>query len=195
MAQLWTDLSRTRGYILAMALLFAAGSVIGYTSNVFYEFLVGQIDALRQAAEQLNRMEQPQFWVFLFIFFNNSIKAVAIMFLGAAFGLVPLLFIAINGMILGLVVKLAASAGHDPVKLVVEGILPHGILELPAIVIAGAFGLRFGAVVLRAARGAARSGEVGEYVRTLGRMSAWLVTVLLVAAVIESTITFWLVKG
>ncbi|MGV2787206.1 stage II sporulation protein M, partial [Clostridium perfringens] len=83
--------------------------------------------------------------------------------------------------------------------LIVKGLLPHGIIEIPVIVIACGYGLAFGGLVLRSvtATGERRSGIGAEwrgFWRKLGTASVWVVVLLLVAAMIESTITLWLMS-
>ncbi|MGV2806311.1 stage II sporulation protein M, partial [Clostridium perfringens] len=66
-------------------------------------------------------------------------------------------------------------------------------------VIACGYGLAFGGLVLRSvtATGESRSGIGAEwrgFWRKLGTASVWVVVLLLVAAMIESTITLWLMS-
>jgi stage II sporulation protein M len=77
--------------------------------------------------------------------------------------------------------------------------LPHGIIEIPAIVIASAFGIRFGAILFKgllsilSPRGrAACKEELLQFLRITPVLCVCLVVVLLAAAIIESTITPWI---
>jgi stage II sporulation protein M len=195
------DLSRLKGYIFAGALLFIGGIAFGYGSDVLDAFLLGQADSLRSTIEQLDRMNDAQVWIFLFIFFNNFIKSLAVVFLGALFGIFPIFMLSLNGMLLGYLVSAAENAGVDAGGLVVRGILPHGVLELTAVIIAAAYGLRYGVLIFRELAGAIRGrrederGELKQFHGSLKRLMAFLFFMLLAAAFIESTITFWLVRG
>ncbi|MFD2881019.1 stage II sporulation protein M [Paenibacillus rhizoplanae] len=97
-------------------------------------------------------------------FLNNSIKSVVIIYLGALFGLLPAFFLLINGAVIGYLIHLSAIQGQDLFTLIVKGLLPHGIIEIPAIIIACAFGLKFGSKVLSALLGSneAEQGRDGE---------------------------------
>ena len=82
-----------------------------------------------------------------------------------------------------------------------KSVIPHGILELPAIIVAAAFGLRLGVLVLQLLvsmvvpkRSAAVREEFRLFMRSLVPVCVLLLLVLLAAAAIESTITFWLVR-
>ncbi|WP_199616496.1 stage II sporulation protein M [Paenibacillus alkalitolerans] len=195
------DLARLKRYIFTGALIFIAGIAIGYGTDALDRFLLGQADSLRQTVERLDQMDNAQVWIFLFIFFNNFIKAVAVVFLGALFGIFPVFLLTVNGMLLGYIVSVAAESGIDAGSMVVRGILPHGVLELTAIIIAAAYGLRYGGLIFRELAGAIRGrrrderGELKRFHGSLKRLIAFLFLSLLAAAFIESTITFWLVRG
>jgi stage II sporulation protein M len=193
------DLLSLKWYVLASAGLFFLGMVIGFSSVGLHEYLFRQIEALRGTIERMEAMENTQLWMFLFIFFNNFIKSVLVVFLGALFGLFPIYFLVMNGMILGFVTAAAAQAGENAAILIIRGILPHGVLELTAIMIAAAYGLKYGGIVLnelfRAFRGRSAPSELKAFHGTLKRLIGFLFIALLAAAFIESTITYYLVRG
>ncbi len=65
--------------------------------------------------------------------------------LGIFFGFFPVLSLITNGMMIGVVLLQAAvKTGESPLLIFITTILPHGILELPAIILAAAFGMRLG---------------------------------------------------
>ncbi|MNF03889.1 hypothetical protein D3C80_2032940 [compost metagenome] len=79
-------------------------------------------------------------------------------------------------------------------QLIVKGLLPHGIIEIPAIIIACAFGLRFGGKVIQSMSGRVRGSSWAEFMRQTVTASVWIVILLLLAAIIESTITLALLS-
>jgi len=186
-------------YILASALLFAAGIAVGSGNPSLQNYLQSQIEPLIGTVERLEAMENTQLWMFLFIFFNNFIKAVAIVFLGALLGVIPIYFLFANGMVLGFVIAMASQSGANAASLVITGILPHGILELTAIMIAGAYGMKYGVLIIRelmsAMRGRASVNELRAFHGTLKRLMSFLFLAMLAAAFIESTVTYFLVRG
>lgn len=192
-------LGSMRHYIAFAVIFLLAGMVVGATNPALDDFMQSQMSGLRGIADNIDSSSHPTLFLMLFIFLNNVIKAVLVMYLGAFFGIIPVIFLAINGMMIGyLVHKTAEKGGGDMVfTVVVKGLLPHGIIELAAIVIACAYGLRFGKMMLLGAGTLlTRKGGWGKQFeqfmqRTLPVIV--LITVMLaVAAVVESTVTVWL---
>lgn len=101
-------------------------------------------------------------------------------------GLSAALVLALNGIAVGLLVGSALSAGRDAFVLATL-LVPHGLIEMPAFVVAGAVGLRG----WRVARRALQTGdpELPPELATLGGPILFGFIALLLAAVIESTVT------
>lgn len=193
------DLRSIRKALLLAAVLFIAGIAAGASSEGFEQFLLGQLQGLGEISQQLGSSDHPEWNFFVFIFLNNSIKSVLVMFSGLLLGVIPFFFLVVNGMVIGFLVKVVGESGESLFDLIVKGLLPHGIIEIPVIVIACGYGLAFGGLVLRSvvATGERRSGIGSEwrgFWRKMGTASLWVVVLLLVAAMIESTITLWLMS-
>lgn len=198
---LYDHLKKMKFYLLAAVLIFAGGIVMGMSSNVFAAYLDQQLEGIGKLAETIRQKEHPQIWFFALIFFNNAIKSIVIIYLGAVFGVLPVLFLAVNGMILGYLFSKALAIQENLFQLIVQGILPHGIIEIPAIIIACAYGMKFGMLMSRGIfsliQPTARSAwgeEIGHFLRMTVPLMIVLVMMLFVAAVIESTFTYWLVQ-
>ncbi|MDR6226915.1 stage II sporulation protein M [Desmospora profundinema] len=95
--------------------------------------------------------ENPTFAnAFITIFINNVTASLLMVVFGLFFGVFPLMALVTNGMLLGVVLGIASGeSGANPFVLFVTTILPHGTLELPAILIAATFGIRLGMTVSR----------------------------------------------
>ena len=108
------------------------------------------------------------------------------MLLGLGLGLIPLLVATSNGFLLGVVAH-GAIQQSGPLFLA-AGILPHGILELPAVLVSIAIGFRLGYLLsLTLAREKADlAGETRIAVRFLWR---YITPTLFLAAIIETFIT------
>lgn len=189
-----------RSLIVAIA-FFAVGILMGaIESDRIANLVMDDIEVLRSYSEQLSQTATPELSFFKFIFLNNSVKSLGVIFLGALFGVFPAVFLLMNGLVLGFLVTLQAQKGADMFDLIVKGLLPHGIIEIPAIIIAAAFGIQFGYFVLKGIGelGARDRGERtivwSDFLISLVRAAFWTVILLLVAAVIESTLTFYLVR-
>ncbi|EXX88924.1 membrane protein [Paenibacillus darwinianus] len=192
-------LLQMRRYFAFSAILFFAGVIVGGTNSAFEGYLDSQLQGIGEIAGMINNASNPTLFMLVFIFLNNTIKSVLVIYLGAAFGVAPLLFLLLNGMILGYLFTSMEETGQNAAAMFLKGIVPHGIIEIPAILIACAYGLKFGMLSLRAV-GSLISRDKGigkEYeffaVRTVP-VIVFLAVALLAAAVIESTVTVWLLS-
>ncbi len=195
--QLWLDILVSKHYLIAATLVFLASWYMGANGSDLNGLLQGSAEGMSGIAKRIAESNHPQFYLFLFIFLNNAFKVWLFIFMGAFLGLWPLTVLVINGMMLGYV--LTAQADHSATELFIRGILPHGILELPAIVIACAYGIRFGGLLLKsfftlwnADRRGKAGAEILHFLKAAVPLGAVLTLVLLAAAIIESTITYWL---
>lgn len=199
MRQFAEDLKQMKGYIAVSAALFFIGIAVGSGSGMLQRFLQSQIEPLAGMAEQLDQLENTQLWLFLFIFFNNFLKSAAVVFLGALFGLIPAYFLLVNGMVLGYVIRMMSVSGMNSVDLIIRGLLPHGLLELTAVIIAAAYGIKFGVLVSRSLagllRGRSTRADLRGFNQMVKRLMGFLFLALLAAAFIESTVTYFLVRG
>lgn len=186
-------------YFIAAALVFAAGVYLGFGySEQFDALLKTQIEGLRTLAESLSEKNHSMLWFFGFIFLNNALKSILVLFAGVAFGIAPLAFLLINGMLVGYLGEMFAKT--DQLGAFMIGILPHGIIEIPAIILACAYGIKFGSImakgVLRmvSAQGrAAFTAELERFLKICVPLIGVLTVSLLAAALIESMITPWLI--
>ncbi|MEF3303326.1 stage II sporulation protein M [Paenibacillus sp. GYB003] len=187
-------------YFIASALVFIAGVALGYADSARFEaILQSQVEGLRQLAQSIAVKDHSMLWLFGFIFLNNALKSILIIFAGALFGVLPLFFLLINGMVIGYLASLQAQAGE--LGFFLKGILPHGVLEIPAIVIACAYGIKLGAIVgkgfLRLPSSQGRQAFAAEWSRFMKvsvPLIGLLVVTLLAAAIVESTVTPWLIR-
>lgn len=196
--EIFGHLKEMRHYIILSTVILIAGMVVGATNPALDNFIQGQLSGLGEVAQKINAMENSSLWFMIFIFFNNAIKAILVMYIGSLFGIVPLIFLAINGMVLGYVIGIASEEGML-FTIVVKGLLPHGILEIPAILIACAYGMRFGklmfsgiGVMLTRRKGWGQ--ELEYFVKKSLPAMVLIVVMLLAASIIESTFTVWLLE-
>ncbi len=197
----WYGLKQNRSMLVISTVLFAIGLVAGILlAEPLGNYLSSQLEQLRSVSNQLKQSGNVQLNYFLFIFFNNAVKSILIILLGFFIGIVPVIFLIMNGMIIGYLLQAASVNGANVTELIVKGLLPHGIIEIPAILIAAAYGLKFGKLMLDTlttwnATGRQRlQSERRAFFRSIIPASFWIVILLLVAAVIESTLTYWLMS-
>ncbi len=128
------------------------------------------------------------------VIITNNIKVAAVCFLGGALAGLPTLFIlAANGWMLGTIAAAVHQGGYDLAFWSL--IVPHGVLELSIIVIAGATGLYVGDAILRP--GLLRRGEafsraaLGSLGLAAGSASLLVISGLLEAYVSPSALPAW----
>src|SRR5665647_493975 len=120
-------------YFIASSLVFIVGMVLGAGfSESFQTFIENQLKGLEQLTQSIANQPNPQWSIFWLIFWNNILKTLLIIALGAFFGILPLFFLLANGMLLGYVG--AVSAQKESLFYVIKAIVPHGIIEIPAII-------------------------------------------------------------
>ncbi|MCM3635635.1 MULTISPECIES: stage II sporulation protein M [Paenibacillus] len=198
----WHDLKVTKQFIIVATIIFAVSIYVGMTNEGFTVFLNNQMNAMGQLVEQIDQSGNPTMSMMIFIFFNNAIKSVMVIFLGAFFGIFPVFFLAINGMLIGYILKLSID-GQMAISLfdlVVKTLLPHGILEIPALIIVAAYGLRLGrllfstmwALISNHNKLESIGASYKDTLKRCGVIALYATVVLLIASIIESTFTMWL---
>lgn len=90
---------------------------------------------------------EPGTNLFFFILKNNLSVAIISMVGGIFFGVIPFLIASINGYAIGMV--FSQSLQQMPLGEVLLKFLPHGMIEIPAIVLAIGFGLSYSGFFLK----------------------------------------------
>jgi len=128
----------------------------------------------------------------------NNLTAMLVMLLGTvSLGLMTVLALVVNGLLVGAIVGIAVQRLAPLV--IVALIVPHGVLEIPALLVVSAVGLRFARLTTRYIRGLEDDLVTGRDLREAG----WLVVVsaglIIVAAYIEANLTIrfaeWVAGG
>jgi uncharacterized membrane protein SpoIIM required for sporulation len=114
---------------------------------------------------------------------NNWLVAVDLAYSGLAVGIPAIVGLAFNGLVVG-----ALGGVFDPVAFVAL-VAPHGIVEIPAIVVGGALGLWLGGVALGVLRGRRNGDDVAAAIRRAYRVLLGLVPLFVLAAFVEAFLT------
>lgn len=175
----WKFMRECRWFFVFAFGLFALMFLIGFAYPVFFrEEIFMMIESLILGIEGLSVMG-----LIGFIFLNNLTASFLAMGLGILVGLFPLMTVVVNGYLLGFVAREAVMREGI---FVLWRIFPHGIFELPAILISIGMGLRLGLSVVRGFGGSDDKGSVGYVFRESLRVFVFVVFPLLVlAGVIE----------
>ena len=135
---------RYRWWIIIAIGLFAIGIVFGLTAPAgIVSLLSDELAALEELGEVLAPFTLS---MFIFIFIKNAVTLLVSFALSPIFCLVPILALIINGWVIAFVSTLVIE--EESIGFLLAGLLPHGIFELPALVLGQAAALSFGAVVI-----------------------------------------------
>lgn len=170
-----------RPYVLGSVGLFAVGLIIGIA------LWLGDVDLIAMMGLEDPSEAFPDEFTVRTILMNNTLAFVILIVGFVTLGMLTVFGVVFNGVFIGfLVPPIAADIGVGAVLL---ALIPHGILELPAIFVAAGVGFRLVHVVVDRVRGARDQLLSAEELRqTIVLVAvAWLV--LAVAAVIEVHVT------
>jgi len=124
--------------------------------------------------------------------FSNNIRALLLAsLLGLfSFGSLALILLLVPISIIGFFAGEMIPLGSDPLTFLTAFILPHGIVELPAAILATAFGLRLGASIIAPPAGVTAGENLLRALAELLKIFFFVVLpMLLMAAWIEANIT------
>lgn len=179
-------------FMAIAALLFVIGGIFGYAAvmidplNLYYVLPAGmaeQIDPAR-LGEGHDAINSPV--VSTMIMTNNMRVAILAFVSGVTFGLVPIYLLLFNGLLIGALAAVYQQAGSSYAFWAY--ILPHGVIELTAIFIAGGAGLYMGYRMLVPGR-YARKHQFLEAVKESAQLLLATLPLFFIAGVIEGFIT------
>ncbi|MCF6095286.1 stage II sporulation protein M [Microaerobacter geothermalis] len=200
MRKFFTSIKTKKKYIAISLVFLLVGIFAGYTTLDFIQ--QNFKDQLEQIFSKMKRLaeeiqERHSIWfMFQSIFINNVLAAFTMIGLGLFFGFIPAYLVFINGVVLGFVLKMYANSGGDPVSMLFSGILPHGVVELFAILLAAAIGMKLGVHMFHLMRSLWNKDIRAETkekflvtLKELPRLVVGIVVLLFIAAWIETVIT------
>ncbi len=135
-----------RDLILWAAALYLAGFVAGVLVNTLSPYLAETLHS-----ELVDRMAAQYegitgaISIYSKILIHNLSICVLMTFGGVVFAVPPAFIILVNGLPLGLVL----ARSEKPILAFVGSVLPHGVFELPAAILAASFGLLLGVDAVR----------------------------------------------
>ncbi len=168
----------------ALTLLFVIAGIFGFV--VAQQFPAETLAAIKEAADKLafiNSMSPIQ--IFFMIFLNNAIKVFFMMLLGVAFGIIPVVFILLNGYIVGVVISVMLAKVGIFATLI--GLLPHGIFEIFAVIIAGGYGVYLGEIFVKKLR--KRDTFIPHFKIVFYKYFYIILPIILLSAIVETFFT------
>jgi stage II sporulation protein M len=172
-----------RRWLLVATGLFFGGLVLGLV-------LPGSTaNDIEQAFENIagNAASTSGLDLFVLLFINNALAVSVSFFFSPVFLIPPVASIIINGAIITVVSHLTLQ--DHSLAFLAAGILPHGIIEIPAYLMAQAAALSFGFTVLRGLFKGDSRNSLGPNLRASLRWLGIAVLLLIPAALIEAFIT------
>lgn len=190
-------LKNNNSWIKLSALIFFGSFFLGYIGaaqnlDFIQEFSAPYFDFLEDLAEEVVD-SSPLRGIFL-LFLNNFLASLRVLFLGIILGIAPFLSLLVNGSILGIVTAILAEQNINPVFFLSLGILPHGILEIPAFLISAAFGLKLGYHLIYPIEGKNRRKSISYILNEVLNIFFFIFILLVLAAIIEILITPFLIS-
>jgi len=174
-----------RWWLAVAAGLFVIGLVTGLVMPVsVVGILADELAALGEFGGTLTPFTVS---TALFIFFKNVSALLVSFVFSPLLCVVPALTLLLNGGVLAVVA--AEVARKIPVGLVIAALLPHGMFELPAIIIAEAAALNFGVMAMIAIVSRQRRQRFPAAMRLSLKYLAVACILLVPAALIETFVT------
>jgi len=178
-------------WILVAAVLFGIGLILGLVIPAGSAGLVSEeLTALGELSQILFALPPPLTAVFIFL--KNALALVVSFALSPVLCLLPILTLMLNGWLLTFVSS--AVMQEKSLGFVLAGLLPHGIIEIPAFILGEAAALSFGAMVILVLF---KKKQKNQLVPSLKQNFKYLMiafALLVPAAIIETFVTPLLLK-
>ena len=125
------------------------------------------------------------------LFWHNLRAEIAILFLGIfSFGILSIVAFIGNFALIGAVLGILPAIGLSPILVFLSGILPHGIFELPSVILLSSTALNMGLrLVTPEAHRSIGETMIISFATVLKILTAVCIPLLIIAALIESNIT------
>ncbi|MBP2678804.1 MAG: protein of unknown function transrane [Deltaproteobacteria bacterium] len=173
-------------YILVLTLIFAASFLAGTMAPPAIRQQMGEVFQ----AVVGNYQGLAGGMLFFNILVQNVMATIFVILSGTVVGIIPTFAISSNGFGLGVLYRQASDAsGYSKAALKV---LPYGVFEIPALLIAASYGLWLGVMVVRRMRGKEPALLRIHMEHAFRRYFAIVFPLLIVAAAIETTLILWL---
>jgi stage II sporulation protein M len=118
---------------------------------------------------------------------NNVIANFLPLILGFILGIPPLLYIIMNGFVLGVISYIAAK--EIGMAVVFFTLLPHGVIEIPALSLCAAMGVGIGYKVINRIRN--EKGVQSYIIQSIKIFVTRIIPLLVLAAAIETTLIYY----
>ena len=169
-------------YVLILTSIFVASFLAGTIAPT--SFQKEAAEASRFIADMLQGLSGGR--LIYNILVHNVMASILILLSGVLFGIVPIFSMGANGFFLGVIYRQTAEmAGFSKAAIM---ILPHGVFEIPALLLTASYGLRLGVMVVQRMRGNESTPIRFQIEHAFRRYFAVVFPLLIVAAGIETAL-------
>ncbi|MDD1752499.1 MAG: stage II sporulation protein M [Methanotrichaceae archaeon] len=176
---------RSIGFYIGLSVfIFAAMTVMGYLAASSNSELAMEMTKELELLKWI--MSLPSFMIMTVIFLKNLLACAMSVLFGLGLGIVPFLVVTSNGFLLGVVAY--GVLNKEGFLFLLAGILPHGIIELPTVLVSIAIGFRLGYLLTIAILGE-KPDLIGEIRTAVHILIRFIMPLLLLAAFTETYIT------
>jgi len=170
--------------VVILSALFIAAFLTGFLAPI-----PGKMELLEELKDAFEPLQTIPLWkMFFVILLNNSAKSFAVLLSGILFGLVPLIAVATNGYILGTAYLFAS--GEVGYSKAVKAVLPHGVFEIPAVLLTAAYGLWLGVTFAKRIRRRDMAGFGNQVVHAIRMYFGIAFPLFILAALIETFLIY-----
>ncbi len=180
--QSWNYIKESRNFIYIVLIVFSLFFLLGYFIRVpenIAQLILEFIGELLRRTEGMSYAELTSF-----IFFNNLQSSFFGMIFGVVFGIFSVMTIVSNGYLLGFV---SSSAAQSEGFLILWRLFPHGIFELPALIISMGLGLKIGTFIFQKKKMEFLKNYLWNSLRVFLFV---IIPLLFIAAIIEGSLIF-----
>jgi stage II sporulation protein M len=171
--------------IIITFLLFFATLTVGWVGSLQNPAVGENLMKLfeKEVAGQING-DNP-FDMCIKLFFNN-IEACILLFLGgASFGILTIFIMSLNGIVIGAIMEIIHK--DHSWTFIAAALIPHGIFEIPAFILAGALGILLAQSLVAEWYG---GGDAAGEAQNLARIFVvYVLPLVVIAACVEAFIT------
>ncbi len=177
-------LKSIRVFIGISVLIFAVTVVMGYYAAQLNSDLATSMLQEFQMLKWITQLPLPLLMVVIFL--KNLLSCIMSVLLGLGMGIVPLIVDTSNGFLLGIVLYNVLQ--KEGLLYFLAGVVPHGVIELPTVLMSIGIGLRLGYLLALTVFG--EKVNLAQEIRiAIHFLVRWVTPLLLLAAAIETFIT------
>jgi len=171
-------------FIGISVLIFAVTIVMGYYAAQLNSDLATSMLKEFEMLKWITQLPLPLLMVVIFL--KNLLSSVMSVLLGLGLGIVPLIVDTSNGFLLGVVLYNVLQ--KEGLLYFLAGVVPHGIIELPTVLMSIGIGFRLGYLLALTLFG--EKVNLAQEIRiAIHFLVRWITPLLLLAAAIETFIT------